>query len=90
LLGAGAASAEGFDGRLRLPALKDADAAGVERVGRDGKVEAASCPASLLDDAQRSAPMVIVAGHITVDLEQRESYLAGCVTGPRLCESISH
>ena len=26
------------------------------------------------------APMVIVAGHITVDPEQRESYLAGCMT----------
>jgi quinol monooxygenase YgiN len=25
-------------------------------------------------------PMVIVAGHITVDPEQRESYLAGCVS----------
>ena len=24
--------------------------------------------------------MVIVAGHITVDPEQRESYLAGCVS----------
>jgi hypothetical protein len=34
--------------------------------------------------------MVIVAGHITVDPEQRKSYLAGCVTGPRLRESISH
>jgi hypothetical protein len=54
------------------------------------KVEAASWPASLLDDAQRSAAMVIVAGHITVDPEQRESYLAGCVTGPRPSESISH
>jgi hypothetical protein len=75
---------------LRLPALKDGDAAGVEQVGRDGKVEAASCPASLLDDAQRSAPMVIVSGHITVDPEQRESCLAACVTGPRLRESSSH
>jgi quinol monooxygenase YgiN len=27
----------------------------------------------------RSAPMVIVAGHITVESHQRESYLAGCV-----------
>jgi quinol monooxygenase YgiN len=27
----------------------------------------------------RSAPMVIVAGHITVEPQQRESYLAGCV-----------
>jgi quinol monooxygenase YgiN len=26
-----------------------------------------------------SAPMVIVAGHITVEPQQRESYLAGCV-----------
>jgi quinol monooxygenase YgiN len=29
---------------------------------------------------KRSTPMVIVAGHITVDPDQRESYLAGCVT----------
>ena len=28
---------------------------------------------------KRSAPMVIVAGHITVEPQQRESYLAGCV-----------
>jgi len=27
-----------------------------------------------------SAPMVIVAGHITVEPQQRESYLAGCVS----------
>ena len=26
------------------------------------------------------APMVIVAGHITVEPQQRESYLAGCVS----------
>src|SRR2546430_16440900 len=26
-----------------------------------------------------SAPMVIVAGHITVEPQQRKSYLAGCV-----------
>lgn len=25
-------------------------------------------------------PMVIVAGHVTVELEQREEYLAGCVS----------
>src|ERR671915_997260 len=30
--------------------------------------------------SERSAPMVIVAGHITVDPEQRESYLAGCMS----------
>src|SRR5215210_8088349 len=29
---------------------------------------------------KRSAPMVSVAGHITVDPEQRESYLAGCIS----------
>src|SRR5918996_6313972 len=29
---------------------------------------------------KRSAPMVIVAGHITVEPEQRESYLAGCMS----------
>jgi quinol monooxygenase YgiN len=29
---------------------------------------------------KRSAPMVIVAGHITVDPEQRESYLAGALS----------
>jgi hypothetical protein len=29
------------------------------------------------EDFGRSAPMVIVAGHVTVDPEQRESYLAG-------------
>jgi quinol monooxygenase YgiN len=29
---------------------------------------------------ERSAPMVIVAGHITVEPQQRESYLAGCVS----------
>jgi quinol monooxygenase YgiN len=28
---------------------------------------------------ERSAPMVIVAGHVTVEPRQRESYLAGCV-----------
>ena len=28
----------------------------------------------------RSAPLVIVAGHITVDPEQRESYLASCTS----------
>jgi hypothetical protein len=32
---------------LRLPALKEVDAARVEQVGRDGNVEAAVCPASL-------------------------------------------
>jgi hypothetical protein len=26
------------------------------------------------------APIVIVAGHITVEPQQRESYLAGCVS----------
>jgi quinol monooxygenase YgiN len=30
--------------------------------------------------SERSAPMVIVAGHVTVDPEQRESYLAGCMS----------
>ena len=29
---------------------------------------------------KRSVPMVIVAGHITVEPQQRESYLAGCVS----------
>jgi hypothetical protein len=29
---------------------------------------------------KRSAAMVIVAGHITVEPQQRESYLAGCVS----------
>jgi quinol monooxygenase YgiN len=29
---------------------------------------------------KRSTPIVIVAGHITVDPEQRESYLAGCMS----------
>jgi Antibiotic biosynthesis monooxygenase len=29
---------------------------------------------------KRSAPMVIGAGHITVDPEQRESYLADCMS----------
>src|SRR4029453_19649969 len=51
LLVGGAAAAEGFDGHLGLPALEDVDAAGVDQVGRDGEVEAASCPACLFDDA---------------------------------------
>ena len=37
--------------RLRLPPLEDVDAAGVDQVGGDGEVEAASCPACLFDDA---------------------------------------
>jgi hypothetical protein len=43
----GGASAEGFDGGLRLPALEDVDLAGVDQVGGDGEVEAA---ASLFDN----------------------------------------
>jgi hypothetical protein len=46
LLVAGAATAEGFDGRLRLPALKDVGAAGIDQVGGDGEVETAGCPAA--------------------------------------------
>src|SRR5829696_194927 len=51
LLVAGGAAAEVLDGRLRLPALEDVDAAGVDQVGGDGEVEAASCPACPFDDA---------------------------------------
>lgn len=51
LVVAGTAAAEGFDRRLRLPALEDVDAAGVEQVGGDGKVEATTCLATLFDDA---------------------------------------
>src|SRR5215218_9977852 len=51
LLVAGAAAAESVDGCLRRPALKDIDAAGVDQVGGDGEVEAASSPACLFDDA---------------------------------------
>jgi hypothetical protein len=51
LLLAGSAAAKAFNGRLRLPALKDVDTAGVEQVGGNGEVEAASCPARLFDDA---------------------------------------
>jgi hypothetical protein len=51
LLTARAAAAEGFDGRLRLPALEVVHAAGVERVRGDGEVQAAGYPACLLDDA---------------------------------------
>jgi quinol monooxygenase YgiN len=41
----------------------------------------ASTPAAPGDSsACASASMVIVAGHITVDPEQRESYLAGCMS----------
>jgi quinol monooxygenase YgiN len=29
---------------------------------------------------EESAPMVIVAGHVTVEPQQRESYLAGCMS----------
>jgi hypothetical protein len=45
LLVAGRAAAEVFDGRLRLPALEEVDAAGVDQISGDGEVEAASCPA---------------------------------------------
>jgi hypothetical protein len=45
-----AAAAEGFDGSLRLPALEDVDAAGVDQVGGDDDVEAAGCPVCLFDD----------------------------------------
>jgi hypothetical protein len=45
------AAAEGFEGLLRLPALEDVDAAGVDRVGGDGEVEAAARPTSPFDDA---------------------------------------
>jgi hypothetical protein len=37
--------------RLRLPALEDVDAAGVDQVGADSAAEAVSCPACLCDDA---------------------------------------
>jgi quinol monooxygenase YgiN len=30
--------------------------------------------------AEEGVPMVIVAGHITVEPQQRQSYLAGCVS----------
>jgi len=51
LLVAGGACAEGFDGRLRLPALEDVDPVGVDQVGGDGEIEAVRCPACLFDDA---------------------------------------
>jgi hypothetical protein len=35
---------------LGFPALEDVDAAGVELISSDGKVEAASCPTALFDD----------------------------------------
>src|SRR5829696_5212492 len=46
LLEAGAAAAGGVEGRLRLPALEDVDAAGV---GGDGEIEAAGRPTSPFD-----------------------------------------
>jgi hypothetical protein len=35
---------------LRLPALEEVDAAGVDQISGDGEVEAASCPACPFDD----------------------------------------
>lgn len=43
-------AAEGIESRLRLPALEDVDAAGVDQVGGDGDVEAAGGLACLFDD----------------------------------------
>src|SRR5439155_8976081 len=45
-----APAAEGFQRRLRLPALEDVDTAGVDQVRADRDV-GADCPASLFDDA---------------------------------------
>src|SRR5688500_16606748 len=50
LLVAGAIAAKGFDSRLRLPALKNVDAARVDQVGGDGEVETARGLTGLFDD----------------------------------------
>jgi hypothetical protein len=77
LLVSGGASGEGFDGRLRLPALKEVDAARVEQVGRDGKVEAAICSASLFDNADGAREVGLALLRVDRDVSCDDDH--GCV-----------
>ena len=81
LLVAGAAAAGGFDGCLRLPALKEVDAARVEQVGRDGKVEAAICPASLFDDAYAAREVGLALLRVDRDVACDDDH--GCAPLPK-------
>ena len=59
---AGIAAAEGFEGLLRLPALEDVDAAGVDRVGGYRDIQAPGGDAGARDqvtpDGDRPVPSV--------------------------------
>jgi hypothetical protein len=81
LLVSGAPAAEGLDGRLRLPALEQVDAARVEQVGRDGEVEAATCLASLLDNAHGAREVRL--GLLRVDRDVSCDDDHGCAPLPK-------
>jgi hypothetical protein len=84
-LGAGSTAAEGLDGRLRLPALKEVDAAGVEQVGGDGKVEAASCSASLSDNAHAAREVGLALLRVDRDVSCDDDH--GCAPLPKFFAS---
>jgi hypothetical protein len=74
-----------FDGRLRLPALKEVDAAGVEQVGRDDKVEAAICSASLFDNAHAAREVGLALLRVDRDVSCDDDH--GCA--PFRCLRVS-
>ena len=85
MLVSGAPAAEGLDGLLRLPALEQVDAARVEQVGRDGKVQAAICLASLLDNAHRAREVRLAL--LEVD---RDGPATRSSSEVFVCQGISH
>ena len=69
-------SAEGLDGRLRLPALEQVEAARVEQVGRDGEVETAIRLTSLLDDAHEAREVRLALLGVDHDVSRDDDH--GC------------
>jgi hypothetical protein len=61
---------------LRLPALEDVNAAGVDQVGCDGEVEAASCRACLFDDAHAAREVRLALLGLDGDVSCNDDY--GC------------
>src|SRR5918992_2964019 len=76
------AAAEGVDRRLRLPALEDVDAAGVDQVGGDREIEAAGCPASLLDDAHTAREVRLALLRLNGDVSCNDDHGCAPVLSP--------